>query len=333
MYVSRSLRGVRPCRNLYSLLEQLTRQTKSGKPVDHQGTRRLSGLGLGLAHAFPRLAGKLAAIALEKQMKGRPGYSEEWKLLPAGPIPHASPVANDHLLDRLADGSLTSVAGIRRFHDDGATVELDDGACLADVEAVICCTGYRYDFSIAADPAADPTSPPTPEWDRAKHSNAMAYPRLYMGLFSTAFPNSLAFLGAYRGPSASAFTGFDLKSQAIAQVWTGRYALPSAAEIERWGDAQYRYMLGEVAVWRIHKHGLPPGDMERWLNAAAGNGVNERLGWWSLAAWQFWWSDRRLYSAIMDGVDTPFVYRLFDGRRPKWDGAREAIMRTSERLK
>ena len=299
-------------------------------PVDHMGTRRLSRIAIDVARTLPKLSSKLASIAIERRMKANPLYRKEWQLLPAGPIPHANPVANDHLFDLLADGSLTSVAGIRCFHDDGTTVELEDGSTITHVNAVICCTGYRYDFSVVDGADADPTALPTPEWDAAKHSNAVAYPRLYMGLFSPTFPGSLAFLGAYRGPSPAAFTGVDLISQAIAQVWCGGFALPPRAEIEEWCDHQYQYLLKQVASWRIHKPALPPGALETWLNDATGNGMNEMLGWgWQ--AWAFWWNDRKLYKLLMDGIDTPFAYRLFDGRRPKWDGAKEAILQINSR--
>ena len=292
------------------------------------GTRRLSGIAISMARRAPQLSGKLGALALERRMKTDPGYRADFRLLPAGPISHTSPVANDHLLDLLADGSLASVAGIRRFRADGTTVELDDGTELTDIDAVVCCTGYRYDYSAVSGAEADPTAHPTPEWDAAPHNNSTTYPRLYMGLFSPAYTESLAFMGAYRGHSPSAFCGVDLIGQAIAQVWSGGYPLPDRAERERWCDRQYRYLLGQVATWHIHKPAVPPGELEAWLNEVAGNGMRENLGWgWQ--AWKFWWSDRELYKMIMDGIDTSFVYRLFDGRRKKWDGAREAIMRTN----
>ena len=292
------------------------------------GTRRLGRITLDVARLAPKLGGRLAAIGLERRMIAHSRYSTEWGLLPAGPIPHVTPVINDQLFELLADDSLTSVAGISRFHDDGETVELSDGTTIPDVHAVICCTGYRYDFTTLEEPDTDPTASPTPEWDSAKHNNDMAYPRLYMGMFSPNYPYSLAFLGAYRGPSPAAFTNFDQMSLGIAQVWSDSFSLPTQAEMDHWCDRQYEYLLSQVASWRIHKPGLPPGELEKWLNVATGNSLEKMLGW-SWQAWKFWWNDKALYKIIMDGIDTPFVYRLFDGRRRKWDGAREAIMRTN----
>ena len=70
---------------------------------------------------------------------------------------------------------------------------------------------------------------------------------------------------------------------------------------------------------------------ERWLNQAVGNGVNEAFGWgWE--GWKFWWKERELYKLLIDGINTPFVYRLFEGRegsRRRWEGAKDAIYRAN----
>jgi dimethylaniline monooxygenase (N-oxide forming) len=63
----------------------------------------------------------------------------------------------------------------------------------------------------------------------------------------------------------------------------------------------------------------------------AGTQVNEKLGWgWE--GWKFWWGDRTLYKLIMDGIPTPFVYRLWEGReggRKTWEGARAEIYKVN----
>jgi dimethylaniline monooxygenase (N-oxide forming) len=35
----------------------------------------------------------------------------------------------------------------------------------------------------------------------------------------------------------------------------------------------------------------------------------------------------------MDGLLLPFHYRLFEGKRKRWDGAEEAILKVSEELR
>lgn len=100
--------------------------------------------------------------------------------------------------------------------------------------------------------------------------------------------------------------------------------------MDRWCDKNYRYTLNELRRYRIAKPGSPPGDLEKWLNDVIGNEMNENLGW-GVQGWKFWWNEYRLWKVIVDGVDTPYVYRLFDGRRKKWDGAKEAIYRQNGR--
>jgi len=109
----------------------------------------------------------------------------------------------------------------------------------------------------------------------------------------------------------------------------GSYPLPSQAEMEKWCDEIHDRSLRLIKTWRIPKTGADSVESEVWLNDAAGNGVNEAMGWgWE--GWKFWWKQRELHGLIMDGISTPFSYRLLDGRpgsRKRWDGAREAIYR------
>ena len=72
------------------------------------------------------------------------------------------------------------------------------------------------------------------------------------------------------------------------------------------------------------------GEVGPWLNDACGNGINEMLGW-SWGSWKFWWKERALYRLVVNGVNTGFLYRLFEGRRRRWEGAREAIYRANGR--
>jgi dimethylaniline monooxygenase (N-oxide forming) len=69
-----------------------------------------------------------------------------------------------------------------------------------------------------------------------------------------------------------------------------------------------------------------------FLDRAADCGVENNLGYgWE--GWKFWMRERKLSDLMMRGVLTPFMYRLFDGRRKKWDGARDAILHSNELIK
>ncbi|KAF2762583.1 FAD/NAD(P)-binding domain-containing protein [Pseudovirgaria hyperparasitica] len=311
----------------------------SPKPTDHRISRRVAGIAQTLNAKLPGLMFGLGAFMTEKGMiRMHPEYQKSWNLLPAPPLYNSPPSINDHIISKFADGTIIPIRGSLRIKapsspgEKSSTVELPDGTSIPDIDAIIFATGYQSDFSIFA-PEADPTAFPTPEWDASPHSNGLLYPRLYQGIFSIKYPQSLAFIGPYRGQSFAAFNNGDLISQAVTQVFAGNYTLPPQAEMEAWCDANYQSNLEQIKKWRITKVGVSAKQLEAFLNDAAGNEVNEKLGW-GLEAWRFWWSDRELYRLIVDGINSPYLYRLFDGRagsRKKWEGAREAIFKVNGR--
>ena len=316
--------GARIVSHLEGRADDQVKRYLGGKPVDHGLTRRLSYIMRTIGRVFPRLRGMVLDFALESRMKNMfPRLDPSWRLLPAPPDINANAVFNDDIIDNLASGAVTSVSGVKGFTETGIETEFDG---LVEVDTVIFATGYQFDYSPLGF-AADPTSWTTPEWDEAVHNNGLLYPRLYQTIFSPSYPLSLAFIGPCQGYTFAAFCHADLASQAIAQVWLGNFPCPDARAIEEWCDSNYAYSLSQIKRWRVPKTGTENGALEVWLNKAAGNGVEEKLGW-GWAGWDFWWKDREMFKLIMDGVNTPFVYRLFEGRngaRKRWEGAREAI--------
>jgi len=307
-------------------------------PVDRKLSRRITAFGLALNKHAPNFAGWIASKGIDYQMrKTFPNIDPAWKLLPAPPIGFSPPVMNDHLMDRLASGAVTSITGINHITPSSEII-LTDGTSLPSIDAIVFCTGYTATYSMLS-PEADPTAFPQPEWEALPNKNGLVYPRLYRGHCSTKYPLTLAFIGPYTGHSFAAFVNGDLSTQAIAQVWKGAFALPPQAQMEAWCDANYAHQLARLKVSRIPKVGfVDVAEQERWLNAAAGNGINEMLGW-SWEAWRFWFKNRKVMRSVTDGVDTPFVYRLFDARetgegrkgrgRKKWEGAEAAILKTA----
>ena len=96
----------------------------------------------------------------------------------------------------MIEGRIHDLHGIKRFTSTG--VVTDDGKEV-EADAVILCTGYHFDYSILS-PEADPQLFPTPGWDDPSyHANGMSYPRLYQASFHLDQPDSLAFIGPYRG--------------------------------------------------------------------------------------------------------------------------------------
>ncbi|WRT66040.1 uncharacterized protein IL334_002992 [Kwoniella shivajii] len=303
----------------------------NGKPTINSITRQLTGLMSFFDKYLPSL-GEWGSnhFAETKMLKSFPNIKPEWKLLPAPSFKNTLGVINDRIIGVMETDHVQSLGGIESFTSDGI---ITDQGRHTPADVVIFCTGSYFDFSILSDEANPTTNRATHEWDNAEHSNGLRYPRLYQTLFHPDFAESLAFLGPCRGFSFAVHTNADLASQAIAQVWKNNHLLPSALEMNKWCDGNYQSALKVIKKWRTFRTGHSnAGDFEYWLNDVAGTGVNEHLGYTSLKGWSFWWKDRKLYNLIMNGVNTPFVYRLFDGRqggRKKWNGARNEICKAN----
>jgi dimethylaniline monooxygenase (N-oxide forming) len=294
-------------------------------PLDRKITRRLFFLTGRMNLIFPTwLSNAILSFALDRQMRKDFQLKDEWRLLPAPP---SANTMNDYIMDELNSGRVTILGKPIRFTSTGI-VTANEGEVECDV--VIFATGSQFDYSFLS-PEADPTAFPTPEWDAHPNSQGLLYPRLYRTIFHPEHVDSLAFFGPCRGFTFTAFNNADVVSQAIGQIWSGRYPLPTHAEVTQWCAKNYRFSLNQIQTHRIPKTGADAGDLERWLNEVAGTGVNEKLGW-GLEGWKFWWNERKLYNLIMGGIFTPFPYRLFDGRvgsRKRWEGARDAIFKVN----
>jgi dimethylaniline monooxygenase (N-oxide forming) len=314
----------------------VTRNVK--KPADHMVTRRASLIMLGLNRIAPRLIARLANWTLSLKSRRELKLQPEWRFQPVTqPLSNVPPIMNDYIVPLLRAGKIHSVNGISSFGEDGHSIVVMDGTTLYDIDSVVLCTGYHFNYE-GLGPEANPTNHPTPEWDIHPHSNNMPYPWLYRGVFSPKYPDSLAFIGTYRGFSVSATSNADLTATALTQIWKGNYSLPPREEMERFCEKNYRQQLRLIEPCRTNQVANPSSsEFEMWLNEAAGNGVNERLdgGWRS---WKWMLSNWKLSRLLMDGIDTPFVQRLFDSPRgdkgrKKYDGALDAIMKVQESAK
>lgn len=318
---------------------------QQGKAFDHALNHRTGLVLRALAAWFPVTMSRLMTRGMAAMMfkayptlKTHPSFAEQ-----RGPLlglPHRLPNFDNNLARNLESGAVQSCQGIEAF-TGARSVRLLDGSMLHDVDAVVVCSGYRYDFSLIRG-AGDPTDPSrAPDgferMQRARfYDPSVKFPRLYHGFISEAFPESLAFVGTmlFMKPP---FTIADLETMALASLWTGQWPTPSAQEMARDIDKQYDAVVALLGRGPVAYPGFRwerARATYRWLNEVAGTGVNERIAAWGWEGWRFWWKERGLYNSIMGGVDTPFLYRLFDtgrGRKP-WAGAREAIERTNREV-
>ncbi|KAF7558843.1 hypothetical protein G7046_g5305 [Stylonectria norvegica] len=244
----------------------------------------------------------------------------EWRLSPAPSVKVTNPVVSDVLIDRLRTGEISSIPGIKEIIGPNE-VMLEDGQTL-EADAIICCTGYKYGFGIL-DPRVHPCAEQSQQWLESRGSKGRPLPRLYQNVFSLKEPSSLAFLGC-AWFITSAFCLSDLASMCIAQVWKGHSSLPSQQEMNRWMDRQEKRIIGLAQRGTVIPAAMPAREWLVWADATAGMGLEDHLGWgWT--GWSFWLRERKLWNMLMDGPLTSAAWRLFEGKRKRWDGAREEI--------
>ncbi|KAG4433196.1 hypothetical protein IFR05_011331 [Cadophora sp. M221] len=118
---------------------------------------------------------------------------------------------------------------------------------------------------------------------------------------------------------------------ALSQIWNGNPPLPPPETINISINNHHAWVrgLGTSKGDSVVTGIVRPGPWYAFLNRAAGTGVDEKLGY-ELQGWKFWVEERKLSGLMMRGVMTPFMYRLFDERRKRWEGAREAILHANE---
>ncbi|RFU78992.1 hypothetical protein TARUN_3223 [Trichoderma arundinaceum] len=248
-----------------------------------------------------------------------------WGLDPALSVLVANPVISDTLITNLRSKAVQSIEGVQRF-TGGRQIELTSGRII-EADAVICCTGYKNDFSLL-DKEYDPSSAPSSSWLEAAGSKNRPYPRLYQNVFSLNAPDSLAFLGCVWFVTG-AFCLADIASMCIAQVWSGKATLPPRSKLQYWVDRQEKRICGLAQRGAVIPATVPPSEWLLWADRTAGMGVEEHVGWgWK--GWLFWWRERKLWKMVMDGPFTSVFWRLFPGRRKRWDGARAEIMRVNK---
>ena len=271
----------------------------------------------GILFFAPVYIGTLFDSVLRKMVddawKGR--LDPKWRLRPAPSINFSRPIVSDTLIPMLEAGSINSVPGIRRVLN-GKEIELDNGEII-EVEAIIFCTGYTRSSHLTT---------------VVQFEGDLPLARLYQNVFHPNYPDSLAYMTFWH-LSTGVCEIADLMAMGIAQVFSGRYQLPPLAIMNKQIDTAHAYVrglasrsAGPIAASAAEKL-MNEGPWRAFLNEAAGTQINEMLGY-GLQGWYFWLTNRKLSAMLMTGVDSPHIYRLFQGRarsRMRWEGAQRAI--------
>ncbi|KAK5713072.1 hypothetical protein LTR15_011433 [Elasticomyces elasticus] len=315
----------------------LPRILNDGTSLDHGASYRTFAIRDVLETLFPKLAVKFIDnwVRVSAIQKKHFDLDPQWRInTPPPSLSKQNPTVSDTLYPALRSGQIISTHSPKRVVGPHS-IEMEDGTVLDGVDSIIFCTGYRlnlgylgrYDPTLMSAEGVDP-----PQYDY----NA---PRLYQNILSHEHPESLAFIGM----ALIFFPGFvmaDMNSMALAQLWKRPELMPSSVAMQE----QY----AKHRAWRARINALPntpgkgpqplqveTGSHIQWVQQIVGTKLDEHLSYTSPAAWRLWWQDGELSKLLMDGIYSPHAYRLFDseGRRKKWDGAREAIVKVNEDIK
>ena len=285
------------------------------------GNRRLAYIRDTISAAAPQTAQRLLDSAVEKLADSCFEVDPAWNFKPAPSLLTHRPLVSDVLVDHLQNGSIISVAGMKRFIDE-SQIELEDGSRL-ELDAIVFSTGYTADFSIM--PEHSPVESSSSSEEQPFRVPPLA--RLYKSIFLPSHPDSIAYLCNWTlGDGIMPIS--DVASMAITQVWKGTFPLPSEEQMNRDIDAHHAWARSVAGQAGTFREVVQQGPWINWLNDAAGTGVNENLGY-GLRGWIFWLWQPNFCNLLMTGVDSPHVMRLFDGRRKSWAGARDAVVRVN----
>ncbi|KAH7028754.1 flavin-binding monooxygenase-like-domain-containing protein [Microdochium trichocladiopsis] len=319
----------------------------AGKAFDHNMSRRLGLIMRRLmawipGHILKFMANPMVAArqAAYPWLSDHPSFNAPRKM---DGLPYRVPMFSDDLAYNIRQGAVQTTQGIEEITGP-RSVRMTDGTELDDIDAIVVCSGYTYDLSFLQGPGnpCDPALAPDGfKAHRAAKYYDPDYPfaRLYQGILSEQYPDSLAILG-HMLIMKPPFVVADLATMAIASLWSGSYpgGMPSKAAMRADIDKQYDFVVKMCANGPIHYPGFRMSLGEatyKWLNTVAGTGVLERIGNWGPAAFRLWWQDRKFYNLLMDGIDCPATYRLFDtpyGRK-SWKGAKQAILDANEEVR
>ncbi|KAK0395937.1 hypothetical protein QR680_001497 [Steinernema hermaphroditum] len=248
----------------------------------------------------------LKTYLFECQLQNRLDHAA-YGLTPDHHVFSAHPTISDELPSKIASGRVIVKPNIEGFEEN--SVEFDDGSIADDVDAVILCTGYSFDFKILEEGRLVTVFP-----ENDAH--------LYKYMFPTKLSdhNTLAMIG-YVQPLGSVFPIAEMQSRLYFSVLTGHAKLPTSmdmiAELE-WNRCQM-----SLTFVKSRRHTMEVnfiGYMDELAEI-----IDARPNIWNLLT-----SDFHLGLQVLFGPCTAYQYRLQGPH--KWPDARTAILNTNKRM-
>uniref|UniRef100_A0A1I7YZV1 Flavin-containing monooxygenase n=1 Tax=Steinernema glaseri TaxID=37863 RepID=A0A1I7YZV1_9BILA len=271
-----------------------------GKPVDMQMKTRFN---FYKNKVLPRF---VKTFLLERELQNRLDHTA-YGITPDHHVLSAHPTVSDELPAKIASGKVIVKPNVEGFEE--TSVEFDDGTIAQNVDAVIFCTGYSYDFKILEEGRLVTVFP---------ENDAHLYKYMFPSKLSD--HNTLAMIG-YVQPWGSVFPIAEMQSRVYFSALLGDIQLPSAtdmiAELE-WNRCQM-----SLTFVKSRRHTMEV-DFVGYMDELAGM-IDVRPDIIKLLT-----NDPKLGWNVLFGPCTAYQYRL-EGRH-KWEGARDAIMNTEKRM-
>ncbi|GBN67351.1 Dimethylaniline monooxygenase [N-oxide-forming] 2 [Araneus ventricosus] len=214
------------------------------------------------------------------------------------------PVLNDHFGSKLLSGSIVQKPNIQRFTENGVIFEGDKEVTECDV--VIMATGYTWKFSFLEEDIL--------ETEEGRIN-------LYKCMFPPHLPHAtLAIMGFILtfGPE---FPSGELQARWVTQVLAGKCKLPS--KVVMFKDIKKRHKNNVSRYGPIDKTTIRVDCIQYCDEIASQFGAKPNL-------FKMLFIDPKLLLKILFGPSVSYQYRLQGPH--SWEGAREAIMTTMDRV-
>ncbi|CEF59285.1 Flavin monooxygenase FMO family and Flavin monooxygenase (FMO) 5 family and Dimethylaniline monooxygenase, N-oxide-forming family and Flavin monooxygenase-like family-containing protein [Strongyloides ratti] len=226
-------------------------------------------------------------------------------LQPKHRVLSAHPTVNDELPNRLACGTIKIRPNIKCFGETFITFE--DGTILQNVDEVIFCTGYNFDFKIIEDGNLIPVI----------DNNCSLYK--YMYPLETTNYNNLAIIGLIQ-PYGSIMPISEMQARLFFETLSGRLSLPSKKEMLI--DINKKKEVMSQRYYKSKRHTIQVDYMDYMDEIAEmikckPNPID------------YIFNDFKLFYALLFGPNVPYAYRL-KGPHP-WKEARNALLSLNER--
>ncbi|KAF8795330.1 Dimethylaniline monooxygenase like protein [Argiope bruennichi] len=213
------------------------------------------------------------------------------------------PILNDHLGSKLLSGSVIQKPNIQRFTENGVVFEGDEVTTECDV--VIMATGYTWKFPFLEEGIVVKD-------DRIN---------LYKCMFPAHLPHATLAIMGFILPFGPGFPAGELQARWVTQIFAGKCKLPSEEVMTEDIKRKHDYNLSRYE--QSNKTPIRVDYIQYCDEIASQFGAKPNL-------LKMLFTDPKLFLKIIFGPSVSYQYRLQGPHT--WEGAREAIMTTMDRV-